>query len=111
MSPRAPMARPLTADEAADLARAYSMPPRADRYAAHVLESLRAVLWPPDDPDEQWSPDTIAAVADILVANGYGPVTCPHSARVGEYPQDTLTCDLGADHAGPHHDQARDLTW
>jgi hypothetical protein len=35
--------------------------------ARRLLKSVREILWPARDPDEQWSPDTIAAIGDLIV--------------------------------------------
>lgn len=46
---------------------------RVPKQPTEVLaETLREILWPPSDPDEPWSPDTIEAVAGELTLAGYG---------------------------------------
>jgi hypothetical protein len=37
-----------------------------------VLQALQGLLWPPHDPDQSWSPDTIQAVSEVLTETGYG---------------------------------------
>ena len=37
-----------------------------------VLARVRAILWPVDDPDGAWSPDTLDEIAGALTAAGYG---------------------------------------
>ena len=44
-----------------------------ETYEEKILERLRDILWPPGDPDRQWSADTICEIADELVVAGYGP--------------------------------------
>lgn len=109
------MARPLTPEERMalqpagtitdPLARIRSLEHCYNEHAA-TLESLRDTLWPPADPEQQWSADTIAAVADILDRAGYGPpepagdvapddarATCPTCGKVG--PADEHPCSFG----------------
>ena len=31
-----------------------------------LLKEIREILWPADDPDEPWSPNTIAAIGDLI---------------------------------------------
>lgn len=38
-----------------------------------VVRCLQATLWPNGNPDFEWSPDTIDAVAGILNDAGLGP--------------------------------------
>ncbi len=37
------------------------------REAHVILKQLREVLWPREDPDIQWSPDTLDAIGELLV--------------------------------------------
>jgi len=43
----------------------------------NTLRTLAAILWPTDDPerdpDEQWTPDTLDAIADVMTEAGYAP--------------------------------------
>ncbi len=48
-----PPADPITALSAGD--------------ARERLKEIREILWPPSDPEEQWSPDTLDAIAEVLV--------------------------------------------
>jgi len=42
-----------------------------DRLTVHeartLLKEIREILWPTHDPDEQWSPDTLVAIGDMIV--------------------------------------------
>jgi hypothetical protein len=41
--------------------------------ASAVVGRIVAVLYPSDDPDAEWSPDTIDDVARVLADAGFGP--------------------------------------
>lgn len=34
-----------------------------------VLRQISQVLWPPEDPEQSWSPDTIETIASLLMAH------------------------------------------
>ncbi len=38
--------------------------PAAD--ARELLKRVRSILWPPENPDEQWSPDHIDAISQVF---------------------------------------------
>lgn len=58
-----------------------SIDPRAT-HAVKCLKDLQVLLWPPEDPDKQWSSDTIADVAVILAQYGFGrPKGLNHGRR------------------------------
>jgi len=40
--------------------------------AEGALRSLRDVMWPPEEPDREWSADTLEEVAHVLESAGYG---------------------------------------
>jgi hypothetical protein len=37
--------------------------PRRD---AEAITQIREILWPPDDPERQWTPDTLDRVAEVV---------------------------------------------
>jgi Fe-S-cluster containining protein len=38
-----------------------------------AMQALKDTLWPPEEPDRQWSPDTMDEIAQVLINAGYGP--------------------------------------
>ncbi len=40
---------------------------------ARALSLIQSILWPEDDPEESWSPDTLDDIASVMVESGYGP--------------------------------------
>lgn len=40
--------------------------------ALNAAAELRAILWPAEDPDADWSADTLDAIAETLTRAGYG---------------------------------------
>lgn len=43
------------------------------RRSATVLKQVSSVIWPRNNPDAEWSSDTVDEIARILWAAGYGP--------------------------------------
>ena len=41
-------------------------------YHERLLLQISEILWPADDPDQQWEVDTIEHVANVLDRNGFG---------------------------------------
>jgi hypothetical protein len=41
--------------------------------ADEVLEMIREILWPVEEPERSWSPDTMEEIADVMVRSGRGP--------------------------------------
>ena len=35
-----------------------------------MLCEIFAALWPEEDPDQQWSPDTLDQIANVFINNG-----------------------------------------
>ena len=42
-----------------------TLPPRK------ILEIIQDILWPPENPDEQWTPETLEIIADTMHRAGY----------------------------------------
>ena len=47
----------------------------APRRDAETIERIREVLWPTDDPEQQWTPDTLDRIADIVTTHKSAMVT------------------------------------
>ena len=45
-----------------------------------ILATIHAILW--DPPDQEWSPDTLDEIAQVLVSNGIGPRSLDQRRRV-----------------------------
>jgi len=53
-----------------------------------IVAEIRELLWPREDPEGQWSPDTLASVASVLEDHGLDRIDaaavtssrCPHSS-------------------------------
>jgi Fe-S-cluster containining protein len=58
--------------------------------ASEVAQEVRAIqliqdtLWPPEEPDRQWSPDTLDEIAQVLINIGYGPSDPPEEPEEEE---------------------------
>jgi len=40
--------------------------------ADEALEAIRDILWPVDDPERSWTPDTTQEIADLMESIGRG---------------------------------------
>src|SRR5436190_21317679 len=44
---------------------------------ADAIERVREILWPPDDPQRQWTPDTLDRIAEVVLPSGPPVVNKP----------------------------------
>jgi hypothetical protein len=47
------------------------------RRDADAIEQVREILWPNDDPEQQWSPDTLDRIAEVVMPKGPPVVDTP----------------------------------
>jgi hypothetical protein len=47
------------------------------RRDADAIEQVREILWPQDDPERQWTPDTLDRLAEVVKPNGSPIVNKP----------------------------------
>src|SRR5688572_9923442 len=56
----------------------------SSRRDADAIEQVREILWPHDDPDRQWTPDTLDRIAEVVQPNGPPVVNKPNRASNAE---------------------------
>jgi len=39
-----------------------------------IVNCIEEILWPKEDHEKQWSPDTLDEISTLLLKNGYGPI-------------------------------------
>ena len=47
------------------------------RRDADAIEPVREILWPRDDPERQWTPDTLDRIAEVVMPSGRPAVNKP----------------------------------
>lgn len=48
------------------------------RRDSDAIERVREILWPHDDPERQWTPDTLDRIAEVVKPSGRPVVNEPH---------------------------------
>ena len=52
-----------------------------DTAAELMVADIREILWPESNPEEDWSPDTLNEIAEVLCGDGWKPpVSTPEAA-------------------------------
>jgi len=51
---------------------------------AETIERVREILWPRDDPERQWTPDTLDRIAEVVKPSGRPVVNEPHHVTDAE---------------------------
>jgi len=54
------------------------------RRDADAIERVREILWPRDDPEQQWTADTLDRVAEVVMRNGQPVVNKPNRVTDAE---------------------------